>query len=325
MVEEGAMASSFAPGIPDIPEEAPPEVLAFNQQIEDTLRQLPALWDVGAEAARQAREEGRSIFGPMHLSERAEVMTADTALGPIEVRVIRPSGEARGLFVHIHGGGWVLGGNHHHDPMLVNLADATNLVVASVDYRLAPEHPYPAGPDDCEAGTVWLVRHAAERFGVDVVAIGGESAGASLSVVTMLRLRDRHGLNPFRVALLPYGAYDLRHTPSVRAFGDRPLILSTPIVDWFRDQYTQGADVEDPDLSSIFADLTGMPPALMIVGDLDPLIDDSVFMAARWRLAGSRAEVDIWPGAIHAFDYFDTDYGRAARARMHGFVNAMLT
>jgi acetyl esterase/lipase len=319
------MSSSFATDVPDIPATAPPEVLEFNQQIEDTFRDLPKMWDVGAVAARQAREEGRSIFGPLQLSERAETVTADTVTGPIGIRVIRPSGERRGLFIHIHGGGWVLGGNHHHDPMLVRLADATGLVVASLDYRLAPEHPYPAGPDDCEAGTVWLVRHAAERFGVDVVAIGGESAGASLSVVTMLRLRDRHGLNPFRVALLPYGAYDLRHTPSVRAFGDRPLILSTPIVDWFRDQYTQGADVEDPDLSSIFADLTGMPPALMIVGDLDPLIDDSVFMAARWRLAGSRAEVDIWPGAIHAFDYFDTDYGRAARARMHGFVNAMLT
>jgi acetyl esterase/lipase len=303
---------------------APPEVLAFNRQVEDAFRDLPKLWDVGAAAARQAREEGRSIFGPLELSERAELVTADTERGPIGVRVLRPSGEARGLFIHIHGGGWVLGGNHHHDPMLVRLADATGLVVVSLDYRLAPEHPFPAGPDDCEAGAVWLVRNAAERFGADVVAIGGESAGASLSVVTMLRLRDRHGLAPFLVALLPYGAYDLRHTPSARAFGDRPLILSTPIVDWFRDQYTHGADLEDPDLSPIFADLAEMPPALFVVGDEDPLIDDSLFMAARWRLAGSRAEVDIWPGAIHAFDYFDTDYAAAARARMYAFVNAML-
>jgi acetyl esterase len=315
------MASSFAPGIP---EKVPPEVLAFNQQIEDTFRDLPKLWDVGAAAARQAREEGRSIFGPLQFSERAEDLTVDTEHGPIGIRVIRPTDEARGVFVHIHGGGMVLGGNHHHDPMLQRLADATGLVVTSLDYRLAPEHPYPAGPDDCEAGTVWLVRHAAERFGVDVVAIGGESAGAHLSVVTTLRLRDRHGLTPFTVALLPYGVYDMRHTPSVRAFGDRPLIINTPVIDWFREQYVADASLDDPDLSPIFADLTGMPPALMVVGDQDPLIDDSLFMAARWRLAGSRAEVDIWPGAIHAFDYFDTDYAAAARARMYAFVNAML-
>lgn len=313
-----------SPELPEIPAEAPAEVLEFNRQIEVTTSDLPKLWDVGAPAARQAREEGRSFMGPLVLSERAEKLKADTIVGPVDVRVFRPTGESRGVFIHIHGGGFVLGGNHHHDPMLHRLADATGLTVASVNYRLAPEDPYPAGPDDCEAGALWLVEHAAEQFGAEVVAIGGESAGASLSVVTLLRLRDRHGLTPFKVALLPYGVYDIRGTPSVRSFGDRSLIINTPITDWFTAQYVKPEQQDDPDVSPLFADLAGMPPAMFVVGDTDPLVDDSMFMAARWRAAGSRAELEVWPGAIHAFDYFDTDYGRAARTRMHAFVNSVL-
>ncbi len=318
------MSSQFAIGIPEIPAVAPIEVLEFNRQIEEAFGSLPPMWEVGAPAARQAREEGRSIFGPLERSERSEDLVAETDGGPIDIRVIPPAGDSRGMFVHIHGGGFVVGGNHHHDPMLCRLADSTGLTVASVNYRLAPEHTYPAATDDAEAGARWLVEQAPDRFGVEVIAIGGESAGANLAVTTMLRLRDRHGLTPFQVAVLPYGVYDQRMTPSARSFGDRPVIINTPIIEWFRAQYLAGVDLDDPDVSPLFADLDGVPPALFVVGDADPLLDDSLFMAARWKAAGGKAEVDVWPGAIHAFDYFDSDYGLAARERMHAFVNSVL-
>lgn len=310
--------------LPPVPATAPSEVLEFNRQIEESTRDLPKAWDVGPAAMRRGREEGKSVFGELIRSDRAEDHVADTALGPIGVRVIHPRGEARGVFVHIHGGGFVVGSNHHHDPMLERLADATGLTVASVNYRLAPEDPYPAGPDDCEAGTRWVVEHASERFGSDVVAIGGESAGASLAVVTIIRLRDRHGIMPFRAALLPYGLYDHRLTPSVRAFGERSLVLNTPLCKWFTENYVGGAALDHPDLSPIFADLSDLPPAMFTVGDTDPLLDDSLFMAARWESAGNRAVLEVWPGAIHAWDYFDTDYGEAVRTHMHAFVNANL-
>ena len=312
------------PAPDEIPTEAPAEVLAFNKALgQDTLH-LPKIYEVGPEVARQAREQGQSVFGPLVFSERAFERRVTGQSGPLRFRVIPPSGQARGVFLHVHGGGWVLGGAHHHDLMLERLADATGLMVVSVYYRLAPEHPYPAGPDDCEAAALWLFRNAGEYFGTELVAIGGESAGAHLAAVTCLRLRDRHGLSPFRAALLTYGAYDLRGTASVREAGEGTLILTTKVIRWFTEQFAGSRDLSDPDISPIFANLHGMPPALFTVGTIDPLYDDSIFMFGRWRKAGNHAELAVWPDGVHAFDYFDNDYGRAARDRMHGFLNRIL-
>ncbi len=108
----------------------------------------------------------------------------------------------------------MLGAPHHHDLKLETMADRLEIATVSVEYRLAPEHPYPAGPDDCEAAALWLVENAAARFGTDLLMIGGESAGAHLCVVTLLRMRDRHGYSGFVAANLTYGMYDLAMTPS---------------------------------------------------------------------------------------------------------------
>jgi acetyl esterase/lipase len=103
-----------------------------------------------------------------------------------------------------HGGGWVLGGADLQDPMLERIADNTGQAVVAVEYRLAPEHPYPAGPDDCEAAAVWLVQNGKKEFGTGVLTIGGESAGGHLTAVTILRMRDRHGYTGFRGANIVY-------------------------------------------------------------------------------------------------------------------------
>ena len=308
----------------EIPTEAPAEVLAFNQALGLASLHLPKIYEVGPEVARQAREEGKSVFGALVYSDRASEKTVEGPSGPLRFRVIQPVGPPLGVFLHIHGGGWVVGGAHHHDPMLERLADATGLTVVSTYYRLAPENPYPAGPDDCEAAALWLHQNAPGAFGAQLVAIGGESAGAHLAAVTCLRLRDRHGLNPFRAALLTYGAYDLRGTPSVREAGEETLILTTSVIRWFTEQFARRHDLSDPDLSPIFGDLQGLPPALFTVGTIDPLYDDSLFMFSRWRKAGNHAQLDVWPEGIHAFDYFDNEYGRAARDRMHSFLHRIL-
>ena len=163
------------------------------------------------------------------------------------------------------------------------------MTCVSVKYRLAPENPYPAGPDDCEAAALWIVREGTKRFGTTKLAIGGESAGAHLSAVTLLRLRDRHKLSPFSAALLNYGCFDLGMTPSARHWGDGEARAqhrrrSTAFRKCF---LPPGTDTSDPDVSPLYADLRGMPAALFSVGTRDALLDDSLFMAPRWLAAGN--------------------------------------
>jgi acetyl esterase/lipase len=173
----------------------------------------------------------------------------------------------------------------------------------SVDYRLAPEHPYPAGPDDCEAAAVWLVEHARDEYGSDRLLIAGESAGAHLAAVTLLRLRDKHDLaGHFLGANLIFGAYDLSRTPSQRGVGvspDTDIIDPTGVV---VDLYLPGMSPEerrDPDVSPLYADLSGMPPALFSVGTNDHLVDDTLFMASRWEVAGNDTELLVYPETPH--------------------------
>lgn len=299
------------------------ETAQFNQRLEELLLSYPLVTDLTPAEARRQREEGRSAFGPLVLSESAEEMTVAGATGPIRARVFRVP-QPQGVYLHIHGGGWVLGGIHHQDPRLLALSQACRVAVVSIDYRLAPEHPYPAGPDDCEAAALWLVAHAGAELGSERLLIGGESAGAHLAVVTMLRLRDRHGLKPFAAANLVYGAYDLRLTPSARNWGDRLLVLNTPIIRWFAQHFASDADLTDADVSPLFANLAGLPPALFTVGTEDPLLDDSLFMHDRWLAAGNQAELAIYPGGAHGFDAFPLSIGRRSLDGMHRFLRTSL-
>jgi acetyl esterase/lipase len=110
-------------------------------------------------------------------------------------------------------------------------------------------------------------------------------------------------------------------TPSVRRWGERNLILSTPILEWFLDHFVPDARRRgDPDVSPLHADLSGLPPALISVGTLDPLLDDSLFLHARWLAAGGRAELAVYPGGIHGFDAFPGELGRRARQRIEAFL-----
>ena len=123
-------------------------------------------------------------------------------------------------------------------------------------------------------------------------------------------------------AVLTYGAYDLRMTASMANWGARKLVLSTPTVAWFTANFVPDAAARaTPAVSPILADLKGMPPALFQVGTLDPLMDDTLQMAARWAGAGSDARMKIWPGGIHAFDMFEIGIARGARSTAHAFLN----
>ena len=240
------------------------------------------------------------------------------------MRVVAPE-TSRGIYLHIHGGGHVLGAADQQDRLLEHFADNTQLTAISVEYRLAPENPYPAGPDDCEAAALWAVRHLGD-FG-SKLAIGGESAGAHLSALTLLRLRDKHGLTPFHAANLVFGVFDLGLTPSARAFGGERLILRTLDILKFGEAFLPGLDTEQkraPHLSPLYADLRGLCPALFTVGTRDALLDDSLFMNMRWVAAGNAAELAIYPGACHGFIAFPCPQTFQSLQQQAAFLNANL-
>ncbi len=298
------------------------ETIAVNADIVARLEALPDQWLAPPAVIRANRLKGLGAFPVEPESQRAEVLTIEGRGGPVPLRVIAPE-KPTGIYLHIHGGGWILGVASEQDPRHEHLADTLGLACVSVDYRLAPEAPYPAAPDDCEVAALWLVREGTRRFGTDRLLIGGESAGAHLSAVTLLRLRDRHGLTPFRGANLVAGAYDLGFTPSVRRWGEEKLVLNTRDIFMFVQNFLRlSGDVRDPDVSPIHADLTGLPPALFTVGTRDPLVDDTLFMAARWMAAGNSTAVEIAPGACHSHVRLKTALARRNLALIDAFLAA---
>ncbi|WP_414475779.1 alpha/beta hydrolase [Microvirga sp. M2] len=299
------------------------EIRAQNADIVAKLAALPDPMSVPPSVVRERRAQGLGPFPLMPSSPRAEVIEIAGPAGPLPLRIIAPE-NPRGLYFHVHGGGWTWGTADEQDPWLDRLADRCGLAVVSVDYRLAPENPYPAGPDDCEAAALWVIREAESRFGTSRLFIGGESAGAHLSAVTLLRLRDRHGLTPFRGANLFAGCYDLTLTPSVRHWGPERLILNTNDIRVFADNFCgRMSDRANPDVSPLYADLKGLAPALFSVGTKDMLLDDTLFMASRWAAAGNRADLALWPGGCHVFIRFDSALSEQALSRIDAFVEAL--
>jgi acetyl esterase len=307
----------------EVPDEALEEMRAVNAMVGELMAAAPSIVEVGAQASRQARIDGQGWMGPIVRSDEATTRQIDTEAGPLDVRIVVPP-QVDAVYLHLHGGGWVLGAADQQDNLLTTIAHGASVAVVSVEYRLAPEHPFPAGPDDCEAAAVWLVEHASDEFGTDRLIIGGESAGAHLAALTLLRLRDRFGtVDPFVAANFVFGAFDISQTPSSRNWGDDVLVLSGPIMSWFGDCFTPDLSLEerrDPSVSPLYADLSGLVPALFMVGTRDPLLDDSLFMGTRWRAAGNDAQVVVFPDALHGFVAFPTAIGREGIERQVAFI-----
>jgi acetyl esterase len=217
----------------------------------------------------------------------------------VPVRILAPeSATTRGVYLDIHGGGFYMGSAARGDARNRRLADTLGVTVVSVDYRLAPEHPWPAAPDDCETAALWLLDHAEARFGTTRLAIGGASAGATLAMTTLLRLRDRGVANSFAGAALQFGTYDMSgQTPAGRLIAD----------EYFIQAYVgHVADRTNPDISPIYGDLRDLPPALLVIGSLDILLEDNLAMAARLSAAGGEVDLRVYPECSHGFTSFAT-------------------
>lgn len=302
----------------------PDEVRAFNAELRATLLSFPRTSDLTPEENRAARLEGDGPFGPVIYSDRARTVTIEGPGGDLDLRIIEPDGSPAGVYVHIHGGGWVLGTADQADVRNEDMAMGADVAVVSIDYRLAPEHPFPAGVEDCVAGTRWIIDNAAAEFGTERLTIGGESAGANLAAAVLQRSRDDFGYTSWLGANLVFGVYLPTGTPSVMAWDLDGYVLDADTMDWFRHHYVGSAEVpiDDPSFAPLYGDLRGMPPALFTVGTLDPLVDDTLFMATRWAASGAEALLEVHPGGVHAFDAFDTGMARSARSRMHEFIAA---
>ena len=200
-------------------EKARPTIRAESREFVERM-QSPEPATGSLEDRVRARRDAESAW--VLRSDNGNDRTISGPAGELLLREFRQE-KVEGAMLHIHGGGWMTGGREMMDPLNDAMSKALNLAMVSVDYRLSPENPYPAGPDDCEAAALWLIDNAAAEYGTDRLLIGGESAGGHLSAVTLLRLRDRHrAADRFCGANLVFGAYDLSFPPSATGIGLEP-------------------------------------------------------------------------------------------------------
>jgi acetyl esterase len=241
--------------------------------------------------------------------------------GEVAVRVFTPRGTApRPALVYFHGGGWVSGDLDTHDAICRTLANAAGCVVASVDYRCAPEHVFPTAAEDAYAAARWVAEHARD-LGVDArrLAVAGDSAGGNLAAAVALMARDRGG-PPLSFQVLIYPVTDAAFdTPSYRDNGEG-YTLTRAGMQWYWDQYVpKAADRAHPYAAPLRApSLAGLPPALVITAEYDPLRDEGEAYARRLVEAGGRVTQTRYPGAIHAFFRMTNvlDLARAAVAEV---------
>jgi acetyl esterase len=265
----------------------------------------PAFETVGAAEARLLYLAGRKVLAPepMPVAELRDLTVSGLA-GPIPLRLYRPSaGGTLPVLVFFHGGGWVVGDIETHDTICRHLANRAECVVVSVDYRLAPEHKFPAAVEDCLAASAWVADNAA-TIGVDAerLAVGGDSAGGNLAAVVSLMARDL-GAPRISYQLLIYPATDaaMRHDSVARFAEGHVLTRST--MRWFYEQYLREPDdAADWRVSPLVApELAGLPPAFVLTAGYDPLCDEGDAYAERLAAAGVAVEHRRFPGQIHGF------------------------
>lgn len=269
---------------------------------------LPSYPQLGAVGARALYRETRGkLAAPPAEVARIENLHAPGAAGEMPVRLYRPlSSRAEDrvpALVYFHGGGWTIGDCDTHDVVCREFANLARCAVVSVDYRLAPEHKFPAAVDDAVAATRW-VAGTAERLGLDGrrLAVGGDSAGGNLAAVVALRLRAEGG-PLLAMQVLIYPATDMAaDTPSHTSFADGYLLTRESVL-WFRSNYLRGHDdVADWRASPLKApDLSRLPPAYVVTAGFDPLRDEGRAYAERLQAAGVKVTYECFEGMIHGF------------------------
>ena len=265
------------------------------------LEQLPV------EEARLMSAGLRDFGGPEEPVAEVRNRTVPGPAGPIAVRVYRPEAkETLPVLIYFHGGGFVICSLDTHDGECRRLANASGCAVISVDYRLAPENKYPAAVEDAYAATEYIAEHAAE-FGIDPqrIAVGGDSAGGNLATVVATLARDRGGpLLKFQLLIYPLVDF-ADNSPSMQEYA-KDYFLTRESMDWFTDCYLPNrAAARQPSASPKNAeDVRGLPPAMILTAEFDPLRDQGEAYARKLKSAGVPVELKRYDGMIHAFFSF---------------------
>ena len=283
-----------------------PEIAEFVEFLQAGAAAHPTLADMPASQRRKTIE---AIRGPLTVGGPAVDSTSDYCVAgnghDIRIRVYHADpARPRPTLVYLHGGGWVMFSLQTHDRVMRELAARADVAVVGIDYGLAPEHRFPTQLEQIEDCLSWLATHGA-GLGLDMtqVAIGGDSAGANLTVSTCLRLRDAEtGLRPSAM-LLFYGAYDSRcDGPSVSRFDGPEYNLGQEEMRGFWAMYVNGSsDYANPQVSPILADLSGLPPTFMAIAEADILFSENLAMAERLRRYGVPVDANVYPGTVHSF------------------------
>ncbi len=273
---------------------------------------MPKLSDVGPVAAREQMVALMAMVGPKDVPVgKTQNIAVPTPHGDVPVRVYAPvaaGSDPLPALVYFHGGGWVIGSVDVVDGLCRILANEGGLRVISVDYRLAPEHKYPAALDDCFAATKWVADNAAE-IGVDAnrIAVGGDSAGGALAA-EVAQLAKASGKLALAAQMLLFPVTQIgEETASMREFAVG-YFLDKETLDWFYACYLPaGVDMSDPRISPLRSkDFAGLPPAYVMLGGFDPLHDEGLLYAERLRAAGVKATVADYSDMVHDFIYFQS-------------------
>ena len=269
---------------------------------------VPPTQTLTPDEARRAYRDRRSFTQPAapEVSSVRELQAAGPA-GPIPLRMYRPlgceAGQALPVLVYYHGGGWVIGDLDTHDVLCRELCNAGACAVISVDYRLAPEHRFPAAVDDAVAALYWVHAQAGElRLDPSRIAVGGDSAGGNLAAVAAIAARDA-GKVPLRLQLLIYPATDQRRGAPSHAANGQGYLLTRESIAYYHDHYLVDARHDDDWRASplLCENLGGLPPAFVLTAGYDPLRDEGLQYAQRLSEAGARSTLMCFERQIHGF------------------------
>jgi acetyl esterase len=285
-----------------------PQATAFLQYSAES--GFPQLHTLSPEQAR-AYVDGGEAIGPGPHVHSVEDIVIPVHDAEVAARLYR-SHQAGAMIVWFHGGGWIVGGLESHDAMCRMLANAAEANVINVAYRLAPEHPYPTPLEDCWVALNWI----ASQWPSLPVIVGGDSAGGNLATVCAIRARDLGGPElALQILVYPITDSDMT-TDSYREHGDENLMLNAKDMAWFFDNYVpNAADRDDPEVSPLrTSDLVGLPPAIVVIDEYDPLRDEGLAYVDRLRQAGVNVTLHYYEDMLHAFFQFVNVFERGDEA-----------
>lgn len=278
-----------------------PEYAALFKQIADQ-PPAPGLWELTPEEGREVYRGMRPVNPELGVHQTKD-LNIPGSLGDIPARIYTPAGEGPfGVLVYFHGGGWVIGDVDTCDAVCREISTLANLVVVSVDYRMAPEHIYPAAVVDAYDATAWARDNMSNLNGNNKLAVAGESAGGNLSAVVALKARDERGPKiDFQCLLYPVTDTDM--TRQSYTDNGEGYLLETKSMEWFWDTYCPDVSLRKEAYASplLAESLADLPPALVVTAEFDPLRDEGEAYANALKNAGNDVDYACYEGMVHDF------------------------